>query len=273
MPTTAEQPAETRSAKRPSTLSDETVPEKQRRQGSRSSTRSELTHGSERLNGDAESRGGRLKKVKVGAVLAALAALAAIAGQVHTWWISETSPAPPKVQIDLASSRFNPLGDDPSDEYVRLVNNGDDPVALVGWVLRDASRDVNKLPNFTLHPGEAVDVHPGKGTDSASDLFGKEGRAVWNNSGDTVTLNDAKGNMIDSQSYASLKPVSNGRTTERPTPTAGKCDPNYKGACVPPFPPDLNCPDLRDLGLELPVEVVRSDPHGLDGDGDGLGCD
>jgi micrococcal nuclease len=56
-------------------------------------------------------------------------------------------------------------------------------------------------------------------------------------------------------------------------PPSGSCDPNYTGACVPRHPPDLDCPDLRALGLALPVRVVGSDPHRLDGDGDGLGCE
>lgn len=55
-------------------------------------------------------------------------------------------------------------------------------------------------------------------------------------------------------------------------PPTVQCDPNYADACVPPFPPDLDCADLRALGLPLPVRVVSGDPHGLDPDGDGLGC-
>jgi micrococcal nuclease len=58
------------------------------------------------------------------------------------------------------------------------------------------------------------------------------------------------------------------------TPFAsGACDPDYAGACVPPPPPDLDCADLRALGLKLPVRVVGSDPHHLDGDHDGWGCE
>ncbi len=60
----------------------------------------------------------------------------------------------------------------------------------------------------------------------------------------------------------------------RATPFAsGSCDPNYAGACVPPYPPDLDCSDLRALGLSFPVRVVGSDPHHLDGDHDGYGCE
>jgi endonuclease YncB( thermonuclease family) len=62
-----------------------------------------------------------------------------------------------------------------------------------------------------------------------------------------------------------------GPSTAKPTPT-GKCDPNYAGGCVPPPPPDLDCADIRAMGI-APVRVVGSDPHRLDGDGDGLGCE
>jgi micrococcal nuclease len=53
---------------------------------------------------------------------------------------------------------------------------------------------------------------------------------------------------------------------------AGDCDPNYGGGCVPPYPPDVDCADIRTLGI-APVRVVGSDPHRLDGDDDGFGCE
>ncbi len=53
---------------------------------------------------------------------------------------------------------------------------------------------------------------------------------------------------------------------------AGECDPNYAGGCVPSPPPDLDCADIRALGI-APVRVVGADPHRLDGDHDGWGCE
>jgi endonuclease YncB( thermonuclease family) len=70
-----------------------------------------------------------------------------------------------------------------------------------------------------------------------------------------------------------VRAISTGRSgapTRTPPPT-GKCDPNYAG-CVPPYPPDLECADIRALGI-APVRVVGSDPHRLDGDDDGIGCE
>lgn len=45
----------------------------------------------------------------------------------------------------------------------------------------------------------------------------------------------------------------------------GHCEAGYD-PCVPPYPPDLDCADVG------PVTVTGSDPHGLDGDGDGVAC-
>jgi micrococcal nuclease len=54
--------------------------------------------------------------------------------------------------------------------------------------------------------------------------------------------------------------------------SGGGCDASYAGACIPPPPPDLDCADIRAMGL-APVRVVGSDPHRLDGDDDGWGCE
>ena len=50
-----------------------------------------------------------------------------------------------------------------------------------------------------------------------------------------------------------------------------KCDPNYQG-CIPPFPPDLDCTDIKRMKL-APIRVIGVDVHKFDGDGDGIGCD
>ncbi len=49
----------------------------------------------------------------------------------------------------------------------------------------------------------------------------------------------------------------------------GNCDSSYPTVCIPPPPPDLDCP-------EIPYQdfaVTGSDPHGFDGDRDGIGCE
>jgi Flp pilus assembly pilin Flp len=55
-------------------------------------------------------------------------------------------------------------------------------------------------------------------------------------------------------------------------PPSETCDPDYSGACIPPPPPDLDCSDLRAMGITGEIRVVGSDPHHLDPDGDGIAC-
>lgn len=49
--------------------------------------------------------------------------------------------------------------------------------------------------------------------------------------------------------------------------TTLNCEPGYD-PCVPPYPPDVDCADVGG-----PITVTGSDPHGLDADGDGIGCE
>lgn len=49
----------------------------------------------------------------------------------------------------------------------------------------------------------------------------------------------------------------------------GNCDPSYPNVCIAPYPPDLDCADVPYTNFE----VIGSDPHGFDGDADGVGCE
>jgi endonuclease YncB( thermonuclease family) len=88
-------------------------------------------------------------------------------------------------------------------------------------------------------------------------------RGLWGASPSTV---------LDPERQVATGRCGTGTTPVPLVPPGSGCDPNYAGACVPPSPPDLDCADIRARGL-APVRVVGSDPHRLDGDGDGLGCE
>jgi len=47
------------------------------------------------------------------------------------------------------------------------------------------------------------------------------------------------------------------------------CDPSYPTVCIPPWPPDLDCGEIRYVNFE----VLQDDPHGFDGDKNGIGCE
>lgn len=57
-----------------------------------------------------------------------------------------------------------------------------------------------------------------------------------------------------------------------PPPPAGSCHPSYPTVCIPPPPPDLDCADIPFRDFSAPVDVPDPDPHDLDGDEDGIGC-
>ncbi len=50
---------------------------------------------------------------------------------------------------------------------------------------------------------------------------------------------------------------------------AGECEPAYPTVCLPPPPPDLDCPEIpyKDFAALPP------DPHRLDADEDGIACE
>ena len=50
---------------------------------------------------------------------------------------------------------------------------------------------------------------------------------------------------------------------------ASNCDPSYPTVCIPPPPPDLDCGEIPYRRFQ----VVGADPHRVDGDHDGIGCE
>jgi micrococcal nuclease len=49
----------------------------------------------------------------------------------------------------------------------------------------------------------------------------------------------------------------------------GSCDGSYPGVCIPASSSDLDCADVP----YSQFRVTGSDPHGFDGDADGVGCE
>lgn len=47
------------------------------------------------------------------------------------------------------------------------------------------------------------------------------------------------------------------------------CDPAYPDVCIPSYPPDLDCAQIQYIDFR----VLGPDPHGFDGDQDGIGCE
>jgi len=52
-------------------------------------------------------------------------------------------------------------------------------------------------------------------------------------------------------------------------PSSDNCDPAYPSVCIPSPPPDLDCGEISYRRFQ----VLAPDPHGFNGDGDGVGCE
>jgi micrococcal nuclease len=66
------------------------------------------------------------------------------------------------------------------------------------------------------------------------------------------------------------------RTTTTATTTSTtppNCAASYPDHCIPPPPPDLNCRDIPYTNFRVLWNVPNPDPHGFDGDRDGIGCE
>jgi hypothetical protein len=57
-----------------------------------------------------------------------------------------------------------------------------------------------------------------------------------------------------------------------PPPGSGRCAPSYPGVCIPPPPPDLNCPDIPYRNFRVRWDVANPDPHHFDSDRNSIGC-
>ncbi len=129
----------------------------------------------------------------------------------------------PAYRVIINRIHYNPPGKDIpeklNDEYLILENKGDQKVSLAGWVLMDNTetgkrRHLYAFPKkLSLSPGEQVYLHTGRGKDSFSRgrppkwaLHWGRRAFVWNNEGDTATILDDKGNMVDSLEVVPLKP-------------------------------------------------------------------
>ncbi|MEX2189805.1 MAG: lamin tail domain-containing protein [Bacteroidota bacterium] len=138
---------------------------------------------------------------------------------------------------------YEPLAD--QNEWIELINPGDVPVKLAGWMLSDAptaSGGVNRYPlsqSITIEPGEfavfAADstilmLFPALTRDPRVHILNQPGGLGLANTGDGVILKDLTGMTIDSVRYSPSwhHPTINdprGRSLERIRPDLGSNDP------------------------------------------------
>lgn len=87
-------------------------------------------------------------------------------------------------------------------EKIVVKNTGKTKVSLAGYTIKDKQNHTFVFPKgFALKAGKSVTVHTGKGTNGTTHLYWKQGNYVWNNTGDTATLRNAKETKLDTCTY------------------------------------------------------------------------
>ncbi len=149
---------------------------------------------------------------------------------------------PPLTSVDIISNDTEGVAP-ATFEFEANLTGGAEPFTYI-WNFGDGSSEENDDDETVEHTFDVADTYN-------VDL------TVTDSSGQT-----ASDSILITVEEPPLSPTP--PTIEEPV-----CDPSYPDLCIPPPPPDLGCNDItaRDF------EVVGSDPHGLDGDNDGIGCE
>jgi len=109
--------------------------------------------------------------------------------------------------LRIVEVQYDPPGRDfenANAEWVTVRNDGDEPIAIGGWLIRDESSSNRfEFPRGErIDPGEEITVRTGCGDDSGADRYWCADSAVWSNGGDTVILQTADGTVVDRLRYA-----------------------------------------------------------------------
>lgn len=107
-------------------------------------------------------------------------------------------------------------------------------------------------------------------------LCGRFGQPVDSAAPSSQQLRQAMENQPDQGQFAGIVAREALESEQQPQPMDpagqdGSCDPAYPDACIPPISEvgDLNCGDIEHRRFR----VLQPDPHGFDGDFDGIGCE
>jgi hypothetical protein len=127
---------------------------------------------------------------------------------------------------------------------------------------------------------------PNPGMTKGYSIFYEGGSSVAATAKNTAEITTASGSLIPSlsppvgQVLDSFELIAAPEATQAVVQTGqgggvgqavqSECDASYPDVCIPSPPPELNCDDE---GVPENFEVSGSDPHGFDGDNDGIGCE
>ena len=135
----------------------------------------------------------------------------ALAGIVMALGLVVTSgtPAQAAFRMQISEIYYNSPGPDHGSnaslnaEWVLLHNTSGSPITMTNWILHDGGqKHTFRFGTYTIAPHGYVKIHTGKGGRSQTNRYWNLSWYVWNNTGDTATLKDNHGNVLDRCSYS-----------------------------------------------------------------------
>ncbi|MER6569811.1 lamin tail domain-containing protein [Streptomyces sp. NPDC001093] len=86
-------------------------------------------------------------------------------------------------------------------EWVDITNSTRRAVNLEGWTLSDEDGRTYTFHHVWLDGRATVRVHTGYGRDTRTDVYQDRRREMWENDGDTATLRNERGRIVDAVSW------------------------------------------------------------------------
>jgi phosphatidylserine/phosphatidylglycerophosphate/cardiolipin synthase-like enzyme len=115
---------------------------------------------------------------------------------------SAPEPAPADLpDVMIVRIDYDPPGNEVDWEYVRLKNVTSHDRCLYGWSLSDSDNHVYHFGHTVVPQLQSVILWTKTGETDSRQLFWGHGTAIWNNDGDTATLTDSRGLVVDEYSY------------------------------------------------------------------------
>lgn len=113
--------------------------------------------------------------------------------------------SPSTDSLTLDTIREQTVGPDDwhvADESVTVRNEGETPLDLGGWTVRNEAGQSYRIPDdVTLDPGGRLTVHSEDGRDTETDLYWDADEPVWPNRGGTVAVETPGGERVVEASY------------------------------------------------------------------------
>ena len=86
-------------------------------------------------------------------------------------------------------------------KYVEIRNADTVAIQLANWTLSDAANHVFTFPSFQIQPNQTCRVYTNENHPEWCGFNYGSGSAIWNNTGDTATLRDGEGAVVDVYTY------------------------------------------------------------------------